>query len=74
MSQKSTLEYVFQMGEGTILWGTKKQPTIAKSLTEGEYMVLWLYHLFAKLGLPNKKSPILIFVDNKGAIDLLKES
>ena len=37
-SRRLTLGYVFFLGEGTISWSSKWQPTIALSTTEAEYM------------------------------------
>ena len=60
-------------------WSSKKQATVAKSSTEVEYVALyiatqeaiWLRMLLSDLGL-NTKTPIIIFEDNQGALELTK--
>ena len=60
-------------------WSSKKQATVAKSSTEAEYFALsiatqeaiWLRMLLSDLGL-NTKTPIIIFEDNQGALELTK--
>ena len=41
-TRRSTSGYVFQYGNGTISWSTKKQTTVTKSSTEAEYVALSL--------------------------------
>jgi len=36
--RKSTIGFVFMMGGGAISWSSKRQPIIALSTTEAEYM------------------------------------
>ena len=77
--RRSTTGYVFMLGGGAISWNSKKQPTIALSTTEAEYMAvsqctreaLWLRQLMSDVGLEQEKStPIMC--DNQGAIALVK--
>ena len=44
---KSTSGYVFDLGSGAIAWCSKKQPTVALSTTEAEYIAASFagYHL-----------------------------
>lgn len=78
--RKSTTGYVFCLSNGPISWSSKKQPTIALSTTEAEYMAmssavqeaLWLTGLLSELYIVNY--PITIFGDNKGAIDLSRNA
>ena len=37
--RKSTSGYVFHMGSGAFSWASKKQPIIALSIVEAEYVV-----------------------------------
>ena len=76
-SRCSTSGYVFQIGNCTVSWSSKKQATIAKSSTEAEYVSLssaaqeaiWLRSLMKDLG--NKlKAATLLYEDNQGAIEL----
>jgi len=76
--RRSVTGYVFLMCCGAISWGTKKQPTTALSTTEAEYMslsaavqeALWLRGLSEELVPCSNETPLKIFVDNQGAINL----
>ncbi|XP_031358969.1 secreted RxLR effector protein 161-like [Photinus pyralis] len=80
--RKSTTGFTFLLAGGAVTWQSKKQPTVACSTTEAEYMALaqatkeaiWLRRLLRELQLPNCDDPIKIYCDNKGAIDLSKNS
>ncbi|KAJ3532326.1 hypothetical protein NM688_g7442 [Phlebia brevispora] len=73
--RKSVSGYVFLFGGGPITWSSKKQPTVALSSMEAEYMamshaareVLWLRNLLTELGIV-QKSGTPVNVDNQGAI------
>ena len=73
---KSISGYVFQMANGPISWQSKKQPTIALSSMEAEYMakslamwqVIWLQTLTAELGILYS-GPTTLNVDNQGVIN-----
>ena len=73
--RKSISGYVFQMAGRPISWQSKKQPMIALSSMEAEYMaeslvtqqVIWLQTLTAKLGIPYS-GPTILKVDNQGTI------
>jgi hypothetical protein len=77
--QRSTTGYVFFVGVGTISWNYKRQPTIALSTTEAEYMAtcqctkeaIWLRKLMADVGLV-QDGAINIMCDNQGCIALAK--
>ena len=44
-TRRSTTGYVFFVGEGAISWNSKRQPTIALSTTEAEYMATTLLEM-----------------------------
>lgn len=71
--RKSITGYVFMMSGCAITWKSKKQPTVALSSTEAEYMalgdtvkeLLWLIQLLKTVGLKFNYPPT-IFEDNEG--------
>lgn len=77
-TRKSTTGYVFVLNGGAISWSSKRQPTVAASTTEAEYMAagsavkegLWLRKLLGSLDLP--MDAVHIACDNQSAIKLLK--
>ena len=38
MTEKAPLGYIFHMGSGAISWASKKQPIVALSTAEAEYV------------------------------------
>ena len=79
--RRSTSGYVFVLNGGAISWASRKQPTVALSSTEAEYIaltqavkeVLWLRTLFSEIGAPKHAREISqISSDNQGAIALAK--
>lgn len=77
-TRKSTTGYVFLLNSGAVSWQSKRQPTVAASTTEAEYMAaasaikeaLWLRKLLSDLQLGS--GTISIFADNQSAIKLLR--
>jgi hypothetical protein len=77
-TRRSTTGYAFIACGGAVSWSSKRQPTVAMSTTEAEYMAaahcikeaLWIRKLLDDLQLPNPA--IVIQCDNQGAIKLLK--
>jgi hypothetical protein len=77
-TRRSTTGYLFMMNGGAISWNSKRQPTVAASTTEAEYMAagaaikegLWIRKLFDTLDI--KLDTVNIYCDNQSAIKLLK--
>jgi hypothetical protein len=78
--RRSTTGFVFMMGGGATSWSSKRQPTIALSTTEAEYMAstqatkeaIWMNKLMKELGYMKEKKAMVIRCDNQGAISLTK--
>ena len=78
--RKSITGYIFLAGNGAISWCSRKQISVALSLTEAEYVALsevareacWLRSLYSELGLLREKVPTLIQGDNEGSIAMAK--
>lgn len=74
---RSTTGYDIFLAGGPIAWKSKKQPTVALSSTEAEYManadcareVTWLRRLLTDMGCPQSQ-PTLVLADNQGCIQL----
>jgi hypothetical protein len=75
----STSGFLFKMAGGAISWTSKKQPCVALSTTESEYIAeslavqeaIWLTQLLTELGIEGfLRKPIPIYADNNGAIAL----
>uniref|UniRef100_A0A803LCB7 Uncharacterized protein n=2 Tax=Chenopodium quinoa TaxID=63459 RepID=A0A803LCB7_CHEQI len=77
--RKSTSGYVFYLGSTAITWSSKKQPVVALSSCEVEYIAassavceaLWLRNLLKETG-HVQEGPTTIYVDNMSAIKLAK--
>jgi transposase InsO family protein len=78
-TRRSTTGYGFRFAGGLVAWRSRRQPTVAMSTSEAEYMASceaarqarWLKQLLSDIGL-FKEGPIPIFNDNVGAIQLSK--
>lgn len=78
-TRRSTTGYCFSLGSGSISWSSKRQPTVALSTTEAEYMafsdaareVLWLRQLLADIGYPQSDAT-MVYSDNQGCIALAR--
>lgn len=77
-TRKSTTGYIIYFAEGAISWGSRKQPVIALSSTEAEYIaaaecckeLLYLKSLLEELS--TEAIEIELNVDNQSAIALMK--
>jgi Reverse transcriptase (RNA-dependent DNA polymerase)/gag-polypeptide of LTR copia-type/Integrase core domain/GAG-pre-integrase domain len=77
--RRSITGYVFLLSGGAVSWQAKKQPTVALSSVEAEYMAstqatkeaIW-WRTFLKELKVNTSSAILIFSDSQGSIALGK--
>ena len=78
--RRSITGYVFTLAGGAISWQSKKQPTVALSSVEAEYMAstqatkeaLWWRTFLNELGFNSSESPIQLFSDSQGSIALAK--
>ena len=78
-TRKSTSGFVFMLGDSLISWASKKQPVVALSTTEAEYIALclatqeamWLRRLLDSVQNP-QEGPTLIYEDNQGTICIAK--
>lgn len=79
-TKRSTTGYIFKVYGGTIAWKSKRQPTVAFSTTEAEYMAsadaakqaVWLRLLSEDIGLGLGDQALQLVNDNAGAIALSK--
>lgn len=77
-TRRSTSAFVFVMFGGAVSWMSKRQPTVAASTTEAEYIAaaqatreaLWLKQLLVDLDL--KPGRLQIRADNQSALKLLR--
>jgi hypothetical protein len=80
-TRRSTAGYGVWMAGGLVSWSSKRQPTVALSTTEAEYMsmtraaqqVTWMYAFLDEVGLP-QELPFTIHGDNAPAIALTKNT
>ncbi|HVX00705.1 MAG TPA: reverse transcriptase domain-containing protein, partial [Candidatus Babeliaceae bacterium] len=77
--RRSYTGYLFMLAGGAVSWQAKKQPTVALSSMEAEYMAatqaakeaLWWRSFLTELGM-NVSNETVLLSDSKGAIDLAK--
>lgn len=77
-TRRSTTGYVFKMQGGAISWASRRQPTVALSTTEAEYMALaaaiqeaiWLKQFAGEVGRILPCEPFVTKCDNQSAICL----
>ena len=78
-SRQSTSGYIFNLGLGPIAWKSSRQPIVACSSTEAEYIALadasregsWIKTMITELGFQQSEQ-IIIYEDNQGCIAISK--
>lgn len=78
--RKSNTGYLFQLGEATVCWASRKQTSVSLSSMEAEYFalseackeVVWLRRLLEEIG-EKQGGPTVILEDNRSCIDFVKE-
>ena len=79
---RSQSGYVFCLNGGAVVWKSSKQPTIADSTTESEYIAaseaakeaVWIKKFVTELGVvPSISEPVVVYCDNTGEIAQSKE-
>lgn len=76
--RKSTTGYIFFLRGTPITWNSRKQPTVALSSTESEYMAVtegakeavWLRRLLGEIHALDLQAPTTIHGDNQGSLNL----
>lgn len=76
-SRRSIGGFVFEVAGSSVSWSSKKQPTVALSTVEAEYMAaskatteaIWLRTLLESIGFP-QASATIVHADNQGCIAL----
>lgn len=78
--RRSTTGFLFNLGMSPVSWKSRRQPTIALSSTEAEYMALtdtareaiWWRSVLDELGFSDPSRPTVIHYEDKGAGDLAR--
>ena len=79
-THRSTTGYLFKVFGGAVAWKSRRQPTVALSTTEAEYMAsadasrqaIWIRLFLDNLGLGLGDKPLQIYNDNAGTVSLAK--
>lgn len=78
-TRRSTSGFIFNIGSGAISWSSKRQPTVALSTCEAEYIgqtqatkeAIFLRNLLNEIH-PEQPEATIIYCDNQGAITLAR--
>jgi transposase InsO family protein len=78
-TRRSTTSFLFKLGSVPICWKSKRQPTVALSTAEAEYMALsmavqtaiWIRKLLKDFDIASEE-PTVIYEDNQGCIAMAK--
>ncbi|KAL0893973.1 hypothetical protein ABMA27_014049 [Loxostege sticticalis] len=81
VTRRSTTGYVFMKNGGAVTWCSQRQPTVALSTTEAEFMAaccatketLWIRQLMCDIG-QYQQGCMTLKIDNQSAISLIKNS
>ena len=79
---RSISGYVFVISGGAVSWSSKKQPSVALSSMEAEYMAaaaatkeaVWLHSLTQELSPSSFQEPTTLLIDNQSAMALVKNA
>jgi hypothetical protein len=74
-TRKSTTGFVIMLGNGAVMWRSRKQVTVALSSAEAEYVaaseavrsIIWLRSILAEIGF-EQKGPTTVFENNNACI------
>ena len=80
-TRRSTTGQVTMLGNAAVSWNSKRQPTVALSTTEAEYMaacsaaqeVVYIRQLMLECGF-EQKAPTIMYEDNQSALCLMKDA
>ncbi len=86
--QKSMSEFMLFMGQGTIMWTSRKQPIVTISTGESEYVgltpasknMIWLHKILSELStfIANPSiyptEPTILYSDSQNALSIAKDS
>lgn len=81
VTRRSTTGYVFMKNGGAVTWCSQRQPTVALSTTEAEFMAaccatkeaLWIRQLMCDIG-QYQQGCMTLKIDNQSTISLIKNS
>jgi hypothetical protein len=77
-TRRSTSGYVVMFGGAAVAWISKRQPTVALSSAEAEYVtaclaaqeIQWIRQLLSEISLPYKNEPTVVYSDSQSAMHM----
>ena len=77
-TRRSTSGYVVMFGGAAVAWISKRQPTVALSSAEAEYVtaclaaqeIQWIRQLLSEISLPYKDEPTVVYSDSQSAMHM----